>query len=73
MFLRGHHLLLSGKLLERANHSETSVPGLDDIIDIALLGGLVGIVEQILALQSQSPIVDLLILDTDMSADLYLD
>ena len=50
MFLRGHHLLLSGKLLECANHSETSVPGFDDIVDVALLGGLVGIVEQILVL-----------------------
>ena len=47
MLFRGDVLLFQCQLLEGADHTETCVPRFDDIIDIALLSGLVRVGEEI--------------------------
>ena len=48
MFLGGHHLFLPGELLKSPDYPESGVSRLNHIVDIALLGSLVWIVEQFL-------------------------
>ena len=47
MFLGGDVLLFAGELLERTDYAEARVARFDDIVDVALLGGLVRVGEEL--------------------------